>query len=234
VEARPDQISLPKVHRFFLHSTPTRRSVLWVLGQMFCRVVTTKLYNLKVYGKENLPEEGGVLLASSHQSYLDPVLVGVQIRRPVSYMANAYLFRNAFFGWLIRSLHAFPVEQGKGDRAAVATCIEKLKAGHALCLFPEGHRTPDGTIKPLQGGIALIARRAGVPIVPVVIDGAFETWPKRSKYPLPGHVHIMYGKPFDVTGMDASEIIKTLEERLQAMLIELKGKRRRSGFPTNG
>lgn len=214
--------------------SPNRRSAAYILGQMTCRVVTTTMFKLKVYGKENVPATGGFILASSHQSYLDPVLVAVQLHRPVNYMANAYLFKNPIFGRMIRSFHAFPVEQGKGDRAAVAACIEKLKTGNVLGLFPEGHRSPDGEIKPLQGGIALIARRAGVPIVPAVVDGAYDTWPKSSKYPFPGPVHVLYGKPIDVGGMDGATIIKTLDDRLHELLIELRGKRRQSGFANHG
>lgn len=222
-----------KLHRLLTHGTPTRRSVLWRIGQMTSHVVTSSLFHFKAYGIEHVPASGGVLLASTHQSYLDPVLIGVRLRRPVSYMASAYLFRNPFFGWLIRSLHAFPVEQGKGDRAAVNACIERLKEGHMLCIYPEGHRSPDGEIKELQGGISLIARRAGVPVIPVVIDGAFEAWPRKKKLPWPHPVHLLYGEPIDVTGMDGATILKTLDERFRAMLRDLRSRRSRSGWPAD-
>jgi len=90
-------------------------SPIWKLLQVFCRVVTTLLFDLKVYGSHRFPREGGVLLVSNHQSYLDPLLLGVRLPRTLSYMAKASLFKIAPFAWFIRSLGAFPVRQGEGD-----------------------------------------------------------------------------------------------------------------------
>lgn len=188
------------------------------------------MFSYKAYGVENVPPRGGVLLAANHQSYLDPVLVGVPMVRPVSYMANAYLFKNPLMAGLIRRLHAFPVQQGKGDRAAVNACIEKLKEGHVLCIFPEGHRSSDGELQPLQRGIALMARRAEVPVVPVAIDGAYDAWPRRSKFPRPRPIHLMYGKPIDVAGMDYQQILSRLETDLRALVAQLRLRRRESGW----
>ena len=219
-----------RVDWYLAHETPTRPSFFWKWMRMLARLTTSVMFSTKFYGLEHVPPTGGGLLASSHQSYLDPMLVGVRVWRPVAYMANAYLFANPLFGCMIRNVHAFPVQQGKGDRSAVNTCIQKLKEGHALCIFPEGHRTPDGEIKPLQGGAARIARRAQVPIVPVVVDGAFDAWPRKRKLPRPRPVHVMYGPPIETAGLSASEITALLEERLRAMFEELKGKRRESGW----
>jgi 1-acyl-sn-glycerol-3-phosphate acyltransferase len=93
-------------------------SPLWKAGRALCRLYTTLAFDLKVYRTDHVPPTGGALVVSNHQSYLDPILLGVQLRRPMSYMARATLFRNRFFNWLISNLNAFPVRRGEGDVGA--------------------------------------------------------------------------------------------------------------------
>src|SRR5438876_4866321 len=112
--------------------------LVWNLGRTICRTITSRMFDLKVYGLEHVPKTGGVLIISNHQSYLDPVLLGVQIPRPMSYLAKSELFAIPGFGWLIRQLNAFPVRQGEGDVAAVRETIRRLQEGHMLNIIPEG------------------------------------------------------------------------------------------------
>lgn len=211
--------------------TPRTRSWFWWFMQTLCLWTCKIIYRLKMYGVEHIPTTGGVLIASSHQSYLDPILVGVCPRRPLAFLANAYLFKNPFFGWLIRCLNAFPIEQGKGDRAAVTEAIARLKEGYVLSIFPEGHRSPDGELKPLERGFALVARKAGVPVVPAAIDGAYQAWPRRRKFPGIHPVHVIFGKPIDVREMSAQEIVDAVGQALQELTIELRKRRETSGWP---
>src|SRR5438132_394261 len=95
-------------------SSPAQKTFLWKFCRAVCYVGCTLLFDFKSYGVKNVPKTGGALMVSNHQSYLDPVLLGVNVPRPMSYLAKSELFVNRFFGWLIRSLHAFPVRQGKG------------------------------------------------------------------------------------------------------------------------
>ena len=145
---------------------PKHRTLLYAVMQSASRILVTWLFSFKAYDQQNVPRTGGFLMTPNHQSYLDPVLVGIMLHRPVGFFANAYLFKNPFFGWFLRNLHAWPVERGKGDRGAVVTAIEKLKQGYVVNLFPEGTRTRDGSIQPLERGFALIVRKAGVPDTP--------------------------------------------------------------------
>lgn len=210
--------------------TPRTRAWFWWFCQTVAFLVCKIVFRLKVYGIEKIPKTGGVLIASSHQSYLDPALIGVCPSRPVAFLANAYLFKNPFFGWLIRSLNAFPIEQGKGDRAAVTAAIDRLKEGYVLTIFPEGHRSPDGELKPLERGFALVARKAGVLVVPAAIDGAFQAWPRRRKFPGIHPVHLIFGDPIDVTGMDANQIVAAVDAALKTLTVELRTRRERSGW----
>jgi 1-acyl-sn-glycerol-3-phosphate acyltransferase len=201
-----------------------QRSLLWKILQVPCRILTSLLFDLKVYNVQRVPQSGGVLLAANHQSYLDPVLVAVRLRRPVSYLAKRELFENPFFGWLIRSLHAFPIQQNHGDLAAVRETLRRLAEGHVLNVYPEGTRTEDGRIGPLQKGIALILRKADVPVVPVAIDGSFKAWPYTRKMFRPGRVRVMYGRPMYFKNMKSDEILRDLHRALCDLWEELRKK----------
>jgi len=203
----------------------TQRSLLWKVLQAGCRIVTTLMFDLKVYGRDNLPSTGGVLLVANHQSYLDPILVAVHLKRPVSFLAKSELFENRYFGWLIRSLHAFPVRQGEGDVGAVRETIRRVQEGHVLNIYPEGSRSDDGEMAPLMSGIALIVKRAEAPIVPVAIEGAFGAWPRQRKIFRAHPVRIMYGPPLHVNGLKGREIVDLLDKTLRQMIAELRSKR---------
>jgi len=190
------------------------RSLLWRSLQVVARVGTTLLFDLKVHGIENVPETGGALLAANHQSYLDPVLVAVRLRRPVSFLAKSELFENPLLNWLIRSLHAFPIRQNHGDMGALRETIRRLEEGHILNLYPEGTRSLDGNVAPLQKGIALILRKISVPVIPVAIDGSFQAWPKGRRMFHGGRIHVMFGKPMYFEKMKADEILASLQQRM--------------------
>jgi 1-acyl-sn-glycerol-3-phosphate acyltransferase len=198
------------------------RSLLWKSLQILARFLTTNLFDLKVYGIENVPETGGVLLVANHQSYLDPVLVAVRLRRAVSFMAKSELFENRYLGWLIRSLHAYPVRKGEGDIGAIRQAIQRLNAGYALNVYPEGTRTLDGKIAPLEKGIALILRKVDVPVIPVAIHGSFDAWPKGEKVFHSHPIRVNYGKPLYFKGLPAKEILDTLHTNLVCLHEELK------------
>jgi 1-acyl-sn-glycerol-3-phosphate acyltransferase len=172
---------------------PIDRSLFYRSWQVICRLVTTVLFDLKVSSKEHLPKNGGVLLLSNHQSYLDPVLIGVQLRRPLSYLGKSELFKNPILNWLFRNLNAVPLHQGAGDIHALRETIKLLKEGHILTIFPEGSRTETGEIGPLQPGFTLVVRKAGVPIVPVVLEGSFRAWRRGKKMFRPYPIRVKFG-----------------------------------------
>ena len=184
-----------------------------------------------MYGKENVPLKGAVLILCNHQCFLDPMFSQAWVRRPFSFVARENLYRG-FFGWLIRSLYAIPIRQGQADIGAIKTIIHVLKQGRAVCLYPEGSRSLDGRIAEIKPGFGLISRRAKVPIVPAVIDGAYEVWPRTQKYPkLHGRVNVMYGKPIPAEHIKevgdeafAAELTKILRD-MQARLREMTGKK---------
>lgn len=201
-----------------------QRSILWCSLQGIARIFTTLLFDLKVYGMHHVPSHGGVLLVANHESYLDPIVVAVRMRRPVSFFAKARLFENPAFGWLIRSLYAFPVRQGEADIGAVKETIRRLKEGHILNIYPEGARTETGELGPIEPGVALMIRRAGVPVVPVVVRGSFAAWPRGRKYFHPSPIRVLYGPSMDLNHLKAAQITARIDQTFRQLLAELRDK----------
>jgi 1-acyl-sn-glycerol-3-phosphate acyltransferase len=166
---------------------------------------------------------GGVLLVSNHQSFLDPVLATMWLERESSYMARDSLFTRAGFRRLIESLNAFPVRRGTADVGAIKEGLRRLKQGMALVVFPEGTRTRDGQIGPMLPGLGAIAMKARVPVVPVLIDGAFQSWPRERKLPAPGDIIVEYGHPI-VPAEYAGLSPEALSEEVRGRLIKLQAK----------
>ncbi|MDP6381455.1 MAG: lysophospholipid acyltransferase family protein, partial [Phycisphaerae bacterium] len=151
--------------------------------QVAAQVLFIGAFGYRAYHRHRLPNMGGVLVVSNHQSYLDPILSALGATRPFNPMARASLFRNWAFSWLIRSLFAFPIKRTTGDLGAIREALRRLRQGKIVLVFPEGTRTSDGSIGQIQEGVVAIASRAGVPIVPMVVDGAFEAWPRDRSLP---------------------------------------------------
>jgi 1-acyl-sn-glycerol-3-phosphate acyltransferase len=143
----------------------------------------------------------------------------------MDFMARDSLFRNPLFGSLIRSLNAFPLQREKADVAAIKHIIDRLKNDRMIVLFPEATRTWDGSILPIKSGFDLIARRAKAAIVPTVIDGAFEAWPRHQLLPYPGPIRVMYGKPISyetAKSLSRPQLIRQVNETLRSMQNELR------------
>jgi 1-acyl-sn-glycerol-3-phosphate acyltransferase len=197
-------------------------SPLWKLAQCFCRIFTTCCFDLKVFGAEHVPRQGGVLLVANHQSYLDPVLVGVRLPRPLSYIAKSELFENRHAARLLRWLNGFPVRQGSIDIGAVRETIARLRSGHALTIFPEGSRTFNGEMLPMERGVALVVRRAKVLVIPVAIHGSYQAWPMSRTIFRPRKISLLYGPPMQLSDLSEAQILRVIDNTLREMLLVLQ------------
>ena len=206
-------------------SPMTQRWLVWKSLQTLARILSTVLFDLKVDGLEHIPANGGAIIACNHQSYLDPILMNVRLRRPLSYIAKAELFKSRFMNWLLRSVGAFPVHQGTTDVHAVRQSIQRLREGWLLNIYPEGARSVDGEIGQMQRGIALIDRWAHVPVLPAVIVGAFEAWPLYRSFPRPGPIRIRFGPPMNLANLNSEQLVATVDRTLRMMFDELRGER---------
>lgn len=189
-------------------------------ARMLCHWVTVLLLKVRVYGVRNVPERGGVLLVSNHQSFMDPILTTMALHREGNYMARDSLFRNRLFRWLIEYLNAFPVKRGTADLMAIKETMRRLKEGRVVLAFPEGTRTKDGRIAPMLAGLATVAKKVGVPVVPTLIDGMYQAWPRDRRWPGFGDIVVEYGKPItadEYANMTADELTAEIRRRLQRM-----------------
>lgn len=195
------------------HQLPKMR---WFrLARWICKVFCETVFRLHPAGHENVPNQDPLVLICNHQSFLDPVLCGIFVKRPLYFLARDTLF-HGLFSRLIASVNTIPVKRGTADLGAMKTIINKLKEGNGVCLFPEGTRTSDGKITPFKPGLGLLCRRGNAAIVPVLIDGAFEAWPRHKKLFSPGaHIIIHYGK-----SISAEQVKKTNDKKLAKLLTD--------------
>ncbi len=166
------------------------------------------------------------MLVSNHQSFLDPIFCGAPPKRHLCFLARDTLFRNWFFGPLITSVNSIPVKRGQADISTMKKVIGKLQEGRGVCLFSEGTRTSDGRIQPIKSGLGLLSKRGNAAIVPVVIDGAFECWPRTQKLFSPGgSVIVHYGKVISaeqVKEMSNKKLTQLLTDTLRQMQTECR------------
>ena len=161
-------------------------------------VGVARLYlRLEVRGREHVPASGAFVLAPVHRSNIDFLLVSAVTTRRMRYMGKDSLWRNRTFGRLLSWLGAFPVKRGSADREALRRCIEVIREGEPLVLFPEGTRQSGPVVQPLFEGAAFVAARTRVPILPVGIGGSERAMPKGSRMIRPVKVTIVVGAPLD-------------------------------------
>ena len=200
----------------------------------FFQVTMCALWKVRVFERRREPAGGGALYVCNHQSFLDPMLMSFALRRPMNYMARDSLFRAPGLRQIIRSLNAFPVRRGAADTGAIKEAMRRLKRGGQVVVFPEGTRTRDGTVGPFLPGVAILAQRAAEWTVPVLIDGAFEAWPRQQLLPSTGSVVVRYAEPIsqaDAQRRNPVEFVAAVREVIVAMQADT---RRRLGKPAFG
>jgi 1-acyl-sn-glycerol-3-phosphate acyltransferase len=196
------------------------------LIQRAFQLVMVLKYHVRYSGWHNIPKEGGVLVVSNHQSHLDPPLVGIGCRRPMSYLARESLFRFAPFGRFIYSIGAIPLDRDGVGLSGIKEALKRLKRGEMVVVFPEGTRSKDGKIAPFRPGFTTLAVRSKAAILPVAIDGAFEAYPRWRKFPGPGRIRVHYGVPLtaaELEGRDERELVNEIEDRVRKCQDLLRG-----------
>jgi len=185
----------------------------------------TLCFRLRCEGRENIPSSGAVIFAANHQSYLDPIIIGVgswKTRQFIS-MARSSLFINPVFGRVITWLSAFAVERGTSDMKAMRHAIDVLKQDHAMLIFPEGTRTDDGKVAPFKSGLTLLVKRSGAMVIPTAVEGAFDAWPRGGKLKPRGRVSIRFGEPIPGAKLlDEDPDLAALSAKVESMRLELK------------
>ncbi|PYS57685.1 MAG: hypothetical protein DMF76_21535, partial [Acidobacteria bacterium] len=152
----------------------------WALD--ICRpvvgVLSRLLWGVRCHHLEYIPLSGGLIIASNHQTYLDPFWISYAIRRPVRFLAWDAAFRWPVVGPLLRMFGAWPLQLEGSDPAPIRRSLQWVSEGGAVVIFPEGGRSnPDGSMKKFKAGAVRMALEAGVPILPVTIRGGHRVWP---------------------------------------------------------
>lgn len=179
---------------------PTRRArYRWAMdGYAALRWVFKNIlglgFGLEVTGAEHIPTDGPVILAANHRSQIDPLVLAAAVPRRCAFLAAAELLTMPILGTLIRPFRAVPIRRGQFDRGAIEECLARLERDEALVIFPEGKISRDGRSQPPRDGLAFLAGRTRVPIVPVWIAGTYEVWPLGTRMPRRGRITVRAGE----------------------------------------
>lgn len=160
----------------------------------------------QVYGVENVPQRGPLIVVANHASDFDPPLLSCCVRRPVSYMAKEELFRVPVLKQAIALYGAYPVKRGSADRSAIRAAMRQLEQGWAVGIFLSGTRTPDGRIPEAKLGAAMIASKVQAPLLPVSLWGTEAILPKGSRFPRLVPVTVRIGQPIQPPAGDRSAL----------------------------
>lgn len=185
---------------YHLGRTIFQLGFIYIIIQFFSKF----FYNIKVVGRENLPDSSQVIYAPNHVSELDPPLVSWAVRRPIAYMAKKELFKpEDKRSWLIKALGAFAVDRDKPEMATFKTAKEVFKTQWALGIFPEGGIFNEGQIKDIRRGFVILAKHAKADIIPVSVCG-FDGYAKKF---FEKNITIVIGKPISHQ-LETDEIIQ--------------------------
>ncbi len=173
---------------------------------------------LKRRGTGNWPDsELGGLVCSNHQSFMDPVLVGLAYPQRMNYLARQSLFEIPVLRFLMHSLDATPIQREGMGIGGIKETLRRLKRQEMVLMFPEGTRTPNGDLQDFKPGFLALVRRSKVPVIPVAIDGAFASWPRDRRLPRPAKVTVTVGPPIlaqDYATMSDDELLNELRLRI--------------------
>jgi len=206
---------------------------VYFLGWCFYRAVFAIYFGWRVYHNERVPKKGAVILAANHASFLDPPLVGSGLHRDINYLARKSLFRIPVLGWILRTVNAVPVDRDGGGAAGLKAIIDRLHAGGAIILFPEGTRSNDGRLQPARSGIGLTVIKSDAPVVPVRVFGTYDAWGRHLKFPrFHRCVVVKYGKPMPFGQLRAEaqncskarlkEIYQQIADEIMAAIAEMQ------------
>ena len=195
------------------------------------KIIARLFFSLRVVHPERMIEEGPLIVASNHQSFVDPPLVGICSKRDLYYLARKTLLNIPLLGKLLPHINVIPVDRDGNDMSALKTIIRLIRSGKGVVLFPEGTRSPDGSLQRGKQGIGLIIAKSKAPVQPVRVFGAFEAFPKGSGKISPIPLTVVIGEPLRFTseeldpascGGDERVLYQKLSDRVMAAIAGLQ------------
>lgn len=205
---------------------------IYFLGWSFFRIFYRTYNRWEIFDAGNVPASGPVILASNHASFMDPPLIGAATRREINYLARESLFRFPVLGWILKAVNAVPVDREGGGAAGLRAIFDRLLKGGAIILFPEGTRTPDGSLRQAKSGIGLTVIKSDAPVLPVRVFGTFEAFSRHHSFPRPRKVAVKFGRPMDFAALRAEakacskprlkEIYQEVADEIMAAIAKLE------------
>jgi 1-acyl-sn-glycerol-3-phosphate acyltransferase len=184
-------------------------------------------YRIRVHRLKNYPDQDGFLICANHQSFLDPMVVGVLCPRPINYLGRKSLFKVKAIRWFLELNDTIPLDQSAGLSGLKET-MRRLKRKESVLIFPEGTRSPDGEMKSLKLGFCSIARRTKSPLLPFCFDGPYQAFPRSSKIPRLGKIEAVVGEliPYeDYAELSDQQMALLLESRMRECFDEARKRR---------
>jgi 1-acyl-sn-glycerol-3-phosphate acyltransferase len=190
-------------------------------------IVAKPLFRYRAIGTEHIPRQGSAIIASNHASYLDPIFVGLGIRRRINYLAKKELFSKRLANYFLRNLlRALPVDRERMDRNTLRETYNLLKKNELVLMFPEGTRTYDGKLNKAKMGIGMIAYNSQVPVIPVYIDGSYTILSRTAKSIRYKKCSVYYGPPVDLNAFysqqRSKELYKVISEKIMDAIRQLE------------
>ena len=194
--------------------TGTHRNLLWRSMQLIFQVIFALWVRYRARGHEHLPRQGGALFLANHQSFLDPLLIGVSLQRPISYLARDSLFRIPVIGWILKRTYVKPINRENAGTASLRATLQALDEGYFCGVFPEGTRSRDGKVGEIKPGFIALLRRTRSPIHPVGVAGAHHTLGRGSCWFKPRRVRVVFGP-----ALDPEQVRRLCEKGREAELV---------------
>lgn len=174
---------------------------------MVIQVIFATWLRFRARGLEHIPANGGGLVLGNHASFIDPLLIGLPLTRPVSFLARDNLFRVPVIGWILRNTYVKPINRENTSTAVIRETVQRLEQGFLCGMFPEGTRSETGEVGEFKPGFIALARRIQLPIYPVGIAGSHLAMGRKSFFLKPYRVRVVFGAPI------LPEEIAALKER---------------------
>jgi 1-acyl-sn-glycerol-3-phosphate acyltransferase len=190
------------------------------------RLIARVFFRFRILHRERMIQEGPVILAMNHESYLDPPFAGIGCQRAIYFLARKSLFDVPVLGWILPKLNVIPVDQEGGDRTALKALIRILRANHCALVFPEGSRTLDGNFQPAQPGVGFVIAKTLAPVVPMRIFGAHRALPRGGGKLRFCRITIAIGEPLRFSAAEVEgygrEVYPRLSQRVMDAIAALK------------
>jgi len=193
---------------------------------------------LKVEGAEGIPRRGAALLVANHTSFLDPIVLGSACPRKIHFIVLKWMYDLWRLRWFYWGMETIPLRTEEADPRAIKRALTRLRHGALVGIFPEGGRSPNGSLQEGKLGAALLAAVSGVPVIPCAIRGALTSWRPATYFPLPGNVQVRFGSPIHYAANNSRRPdradLASFSERMMSAIAALASEEKDGGSSHRG